>query len=195
MQRSNVRLTQYLSDLQNPVSPAYHKWLTPAQYGAAFAVSEADLLSVQSWLQGHGFKIEKVPAAHNVIEFSGNFDQVQTAFHTSIDKFSVNGETHFANVSDPQIPAALAPVIAGVGPLNDFHPKPMLVRGPKGRYDPSTGRIIPELTLTANNTSYLFVDPADAAIIYDTPNSVLNPAYSGTTYDGTGVSIGIARYL
>jgi trimeric autotransporter adhesin len=194
LQRSAAQqrsLTQYLSDVENPVSPAYHKWLTPTQYGAAFAISEADLLRVQSWLQGHGFKIEKVPAAHNVIEFSGSFDQVQTAFHTSIDKFSVNGETHFANISDPQIPAALAPVIAGVGPLNDFHPKPTLVRGPKGRYDPSTGRIIPELTITANLRSYLFVDPADAAIIYDTPNSVLNPAYSGTTYDGTGVSIGI----
>ena len=185
-------LTQYLSDLQNPVSPAYHKWLTPAQYGDAFAVSGSDLLRVQSWLQAQGFKIEKILAAHNVIEFSGNFDQVQAAFHTSIDKFSVHGEAHFANVSEPQIPAALAPVIAGVGPLNDFQPRPTLVRGPKGRYDPFTGRIIPELTVSANDTSYLFVDPADAAIIYDTPNSVLNPAYSGTTYDGTGVSIGIA---
>jgi hypothetical protein len=195
LQRSAAQqraLTQRLSDLQNPGSPAYHKWLTPAQYGAAFAVSESDLLRVQSWLQAHGFKIERVPAAHNVIEFSGTFDQVQTAFHTSIDKFSVNGETHFANVSDPQIPAALAPVIAGVGPLNDFHPKPTLLRGPKGRFDPSTGRIIPELNLPDNDMSYLFVDPADAAIIYDTPNSLLNPAYSGTTYDGTGVSIGIA---
>lgn len=194
LQRSAAQqraLTQYLSDVQNPSSPVYHKWLTPAQYGSAFGVSASDLLRVQSWLQEHGFKIEEVPAAHNVIEFSGNFDQVQTAFHTSIDEFSVNGETHFANVSDPQIPAALAPVIAGVGPLNDFHAKPMLVRGPSGRFDPSTRRIVPELTLTANSTAYLFVDPADAAVIYDTPNSLLNPAYSGTTYDGTGVAIGI----
>src|SRR6202007_1190056 len=70
-------------------------------------------------------------------------------------------------------------------------PKPMLLRGPNGQFDPSTGRIIPELTLTGNNSTYLFVDPADAAVIYDTPNKILNPAYSGTTYDGTGVSIGI----
>jgi len=62
----------------------------------------------------------------------------------------------------------------------------------RGRFDPSSGRIIPELTLTSNNSPYLFVDPADAAVIYDTPNQNLNPAYSGTTYDGTGVSIGIA---
>jgi subtilase family serine protease len=185
-------LTEYLSDLQNPASPAYHKWLTPAQYGAAYGISESDILRVLSWLQSHGFKIEKVPEAHQVIEFSGTFDQVQGAFRTAIHTFTVNGETHFASVSDPQIPAALAPVIAGVGPLNDFHAKPMLVHGPNGRFDPSTGRIVPELTLSADNTSYLFVDPADAAIIYDTPNSLLNPAYSGTTYDGTGVAIGIA---
>jgi len=184
-------LTQYLSDLQNPASPAYHKWLTPAQYGAAYGISESDLVRVQTWLQSHGFKIERVPAAHNVIEFSGTFEQVQSAFHTSIHTFLVNGETHFANVSDPQIPAALAPVVAGVGPLNDFFPQPMLVRGPMGRFDPSTGRILPELTLSGNNSSYLFVDPADAAVIYDTPNSTLNTAYSGTTYDGTGVAIGI----
>jgi trimeric autotransporter adhesin len=186
------KLTQYLSDLQNPASPAFHKWLTPEQFGAAFGVSKSDLLQIQSWLQSHGFEIERIPAAHNIIEFSGTFDKVQSAFHTSIHTFIVNGETHFANVSDPQIPAALAGVIAGVGPLNDFHAKPMLVRGPNGRFDPSIGRIVPELTLSGNNTSYLYVDPADAAIIYDTPNSLLNPAYSGTTYDGTGVSIGIA---
>jgi trimeric autotransporter adhesin len=185
-------LSQYLSDIQNPSSPAYHRWLTPAQYGASYGISESDLLRVESWLQSHGFRIEKVPAARNLIEFSGTFDQVQSAFHTSIHTFVASGETHFANASDPQIPAALAPVIAGVGPLNDFFARPMLVRGPTGRFDPLTGRILPELTLFDNNTPYLFVDPADAAMIYDTPNSILNPAYAGTTYDGTGVTIGIA---
>lgn len=184
-------LTQYLSDLQNPASTAYHKWLTPGQFGTAFGVSQSDLLQVQSWLQSHGFKIDKVPAAHNGIEFSGTFDQVQSAFQTSIHTFMVNGETHFANVSDPQVPAALAPVIAAVGPLNDFHAKPMLVRGPNGRFDPSTERIVPQLTLESDNTLYLFADPADAATIYDTPNNALNPAYSGTTYNGAGVAIGI----
>jgi subtilase family serine protease len=36
------------------------------------------------------------------------------------------------------------------------------------------------------------VNPADVATIYDTPNSALNPSYSGPSYDGTGVNIGIA---
>jgi hypothetical protein len=185
-------LTQYLSDVQNPSAAAYHKWLTPSNYGAAFGVSDSDLFRIESWLQSHGLKIEKAPRSRNFIEFSGDFDQVQSAFHTAIHSFSMNGQIHFANVSDPQIPAALASVIAGIGPLNDFRPRPTMVRGPQGRFDPSTGRITPELTLTANNSPYLFVGPADAATIYDSPNTTLNPNYAGgTTYDGNGVAVGI----
>jgi trimeric autotransporter adhesin len=186
-------LTQHLDDVQIPGSPSFHQWLTPAQYGAAFGISESDLLRVEGWLAAHGFKIEKLPAARNIIEFSGTFAQVETAFHTSIDRFSVNGEQHFANASDPQIPAALAPVIGSVWPLNDFHAQPTIILGPRGRYDPSRGGMVPDLTgyVSGSNLPYLWVTPADAATIYDTPNSALNPAYSGTTYDGTGVSIGI----
>ncbi len=182
-------LSQYLADLQNSASPHFHKWLTPAQYGTQFGISEPDLAMVEAWMQSHGFKIENVPQARNMIEFSGNFDQLKGAFHTSIHSFQVNGKMHLANVSDPQIPTALAPVVAGVGPLNDFYPSHPLHVGPRGHFDPTTNTFKPDLTLYSNT---LFVDPADAATIYDTPNTKLNANYtSGTTYDGTGVNIGI----
>lgn len=195
LQRSSTQqlaLTQYLADLQNPSSPNYHKWLTPAQYGAQFGISDSDLQTVESWLQAHGFRIEKVPQGRNMILFSGNFEQLQTAFHTSIHSLFVNGENHFANMTNPQIPAALAPVVSGVGPLNDFHPKAPVQMGPRGHYDASTKRIVSDFTLTSGSTPLLFLDPADAATIYDTPNTNLNANYkSGTTYDGAGVNIGI----
>jgi len=185
-------LTQYLEDVQNPSSPSFQKWLTPAEYGAAYGIGDSDLQTVESWLQGHGFKIEKVPQGRNVIEFSGTAGQIENAFHTSIHTLSVGGETHYANISDPQIPAALAPVVAGLGPLNDFRPKPEVVTGTGGHYDATTHRIEPNLTLFNGNTPILFVDPADAATIYDTPNTNLNGNYtSGTTWDGTGVTLGI----
>ena len=178
-------LLQYLADLQNPGAPAFHQWLTPAQYGARFGPSDSDLQTIESWLQSHGFKVDKVPQARNIIQFSGSIDQLQTAFHTAIHTFSVNGETHYANVTDPQIPAALASIVTGVAPLNDFHPKPGVQLGATGRYDPTTHTIQPDLTLfgVGNGAPNLFVDPADAATIYDTPNA--------NTYDGAGVSIGI----
>jgi trimeric autotransporter adhesin len=197
LQRSAAQqqaLTQYLADVQNPSSPSYHQWLTPAQYGARFSIADSDLQTVESWLQSHGFTIERVPQARNFIEFSGTFDQLRSAFHTTIHAYSIAGQTHYANATDPQIPAALAPVVAGIGPLNDFHAHPNLVRGSTGRWNSATHRIQPELTLFNGNTPLLFVDPADAATIYDTPNKNLNANFAsgGTSYDGTGVTIGIA---
>ena len=37
----------------------------------------------------------------------------------------MNGAKHIANMSDPRIPAALAPAVAGVVSLNNFMPRPM----------------------------------------------------------------------
>jgi len=195
LKRSDMQeqtLKQYLGDLQNPNSPNYRKWLTPAQMGAQYGISDADLTTVTAWLQSQGFTVDKVPQARNVIIFSGNVAQIQQAFNTSIHKYLVNGETHFANSTDPQIPAALAPVIAGVAQLNDFRPKRGAQLKSKAHFDTDVNRIKPDLTLNQNGNDYLFADAADAATIYDTPNSTLNPKYTGTTYDGTGVTIGVA---
>jgi hypothetical protein len=189
----DIALKQFLSDVQNPASPNYRKWLTPEQYGQRFGVSDTDLNTVTAWLQSQGFTIDKVPQARNVVIFSGNVAQVNQAFHTSIHQYRVNGETHFANSTDPQIPVALAPVVAGVGPLNDFRPKPTLVKGPSGHFDPASKTIKPDLTLSnSSGQFFLYVNPADAATIYDTPNPTLNSHYSGTKYDGKGVTLGIA---
>ncbi len=185
-------LKQYLGDLQSPNSANYRKWITPVQFGKLYGISDTDLTAVTAWLQSQGFTVDQIPQARNVIEFSGNVAQIQQAFNTAIHKYVVNGETHFANATDPQIPAALAPVIAGIAQLNDFRPKSGAIVKSKAHFDTSANRIKSDLTLTNNGSDVLFTDAADAATIYDTPNSTLNPKYSGTTYDGTGVTIGIA---
>jgi hypothetical protein len=43
------------------------------------------------------------------IRFSGTATQVQSTFHTEIHNLVVNGAAHIGNMSDPKIPAALAP--------------------------------------------------------------------------------------
>jgi trimeric autotransporter adhesin len=204
LKRSDMQehaLRQYLDELQNPNSANYHKWLTPETLGAQYGISEGDLATVTAWLQGQGFAIDKVSAARNMILFSGNVTQIQQAFTTTIHRYVVNGETHYANATDPQIPAALAPVIAAVAPLNDFRPHPGAVKAGTAHYDAGTKRISPDITLcdtTTNKCDILFAVPADAATIYDTPNSTLNANYAkissivgGKSYDGTGVTIGV----
>jgi len=119
-------LQQLAADLQNPHSASYHKWLTADELGAKFGPSQADVDSVVSWLKSHGLQVNLVHESRMTIDVSGTAAQVGDAFHTEIHKYNVKGEQHIANATDPKIPSALAPVVAGVVSLNDFLPKPLL---------------------------------------------------------------------
>lgn len=58
-----------------------------------------------------------------LIDFSGTAGQIRNAFHTEIHRLQVGGKQHIANMSDPQIPEALAPAIHGVVSMHDFRPE------------------------------------------------------------------------
>lgn len=186
-QGQETTLQQLLADQQVKDSPNFHKWLTPQQFGAEFGPGDSDIQTVTQWLTGHGFHDVKVGAGRTTIEFSGNVGQVRNAFHTEIHQFNVNGRMHLANVSDPQIPSALTPVVANVLGLHDFRPKSLL-----HKVTNFNKRIVgKEVTFAcgqAPNTSPCFgVAPADFAKIYNVPATVAgNPA-------GQGVPIAIVQ--
>ncbi len=122
LQRSpsqEAALEQLLDQQQDHSSPNYHQWLTPQQFGQQFGPSDQDIQTITSWLQSHGFQVAEISNGRTVIEFSGTAGQVQQAFHTAIHKYSIPTATgavvdHWANASDPSIPTALTPVVAGV---------------------------------------------------------------------------------
>ncbi len=117
-------LDDLLAQQQDRSSPNYHKWLSPEEFGARFGASDADIQTIKAWLASHGFSIDTVAKGRNLIEFSGTAAQVQDAFHTAIHRYEINGESHWANETDPSIPAALAPAVVGVASLNNFPRKP-----------------------------------------------------------------------
>jgi subtilase family serine protease len=126
---------EYIDSLQNKSSSNFHKWLTPEEFGARYGPSDQDLKTVTDWLASHGFTVNRVAKARNLIEFSGTAGSVQEAFHTSIHSYLSNGETHFSIATDPEIPAALAPIVAGVTKLNNFNPKRNIVPGKSARWN------------------------------------------------------------
>src|SRR5579863_3432312 len=115
-----AQLQELLREQQDPASANYRKWLTPAEFGAQFGASEADIQKVSSWLTSQGFTIDSVARGRNVIEFSGNAGKVQASFHAAMHKYAINGNQYWANANDPAIPEALAPVVAGIASLNNF---------------------------------------------------------------------------
>lgn len=109
-------LRQFLQDAHTPGSPRYHKWLTPAQFGTLYGPDDSDVGTVSAWLETHGFAVARVTKGKTTIEFSGSAGQFRGAFNAEIHTYVVNGQEHRANNRDPQIPAALAPVITGITP-------------------------------------------------------------------------------
>ncbi len=175
-------LEQLLQEQQTPGSPNYHRWLTPQEFGARFGISDADLQTVTTWLTSKGFRDVKVANGRRSLEFSGTAAQVRSAFHTEIHNYSAYGTDFTANTADPQIPAALAPVVKGFASLNSYPHK-------------SSVRIASEhvRALDGANTSPLFntssgghvLTPFDFATIYN-----VTPLWN-SGIDGTGVKIAI----
>jgi subtilase family serine protease len=192
LQRSpeqEAALRHLMDDQQNKASANFHAWLTPEQFGKKFGPADADIQTVTQWLASQGFQGIKVGTGRTTIEFSGNVGQVRNAFHTEIHKFLVNGEERHANVSDPQIPAALAPVVAGLAGLHNFPPKAHVHRLGTFRRDKTTGTVRPLFTFTggicgAGNTCFS-VGPTDFATIYN-----VLPLWAAGT-DGNGQSIAL----
>lgn len=190
LQRSpdqETALEKLLDDQQDKSSPNYHAWLTPQQFGQQFGPADADIQTVTTWLQSHGFQVTNVTAGRTLIEFSGSAGQVRSAFHTEIHNYLVNGESHTANATDPQIPAALAPVVVGPVSLNSF-PRISYAKI-VGQFRHAIGKpgLQPLFTFPnpSNGQNFYALAPGDFATIYNSKALIA----AGT--DGTGQTIAV----
>ena len=159
-------LDQLLADQQDPSSPSHHKWLTPEQFADRFGASSRDIAKIATWLESQGLTVNDVARARHWITFTGKAEQFDRAFRTEIHRYAVDGETHFANASEPSIPTALANVVGGFAGLDDFLMKPRSNRK----------KLLPEYNLGRLH----LLAPDDLATIYN-----IAPLYSAGI-DGTG---------
>jgi subtilase family serine protease len=164
-------LDQLLIGQQNPSSPQYHQWLTPAQYAAQFGLSSGDIAQVTAWLTSQGFSIDEVAKSATFVRFSGTAAQVNAAFGASIHTLSLNGESHFANVTEPSVPSAFANVVMGFTGLHDF------------RLKARVRTTHPQFTSSVSGAHY--VEPGDFYQIY---NEL--PAFAGG-FTGAGQTIAV----
>jgi uncharacterized protein (TIGR03437 family) len=163
-------LQKLLADQQNPQSASYHRWLTPEEYADRFGISSSDLDKVTSWFRSEGLTIANVARGRSWVAVNGSAAQVEAEFQTEIHQYLVNGETHFANATEPSLPAALGPLALGIRGLNDFRMRPLNARA---HYNSAS---------CGGNC----LAPADFATIYN-----VAPLYA-QGIDGTGQKIAVA---
>ena len=173
------RMDRLIDSLNDRNSPNFHRWLTAQQFGERYGVAPEDIETLTNWLESHGFRVNQVYPSRMLIDFSGPAYAIRETFHTSIHQLDVNGEAHVANVSDPQIPAALAPVVKGIASLNDFKPHPMN----KPATDYSFAGCTPSASVPTEPGTCYAMTPVDNQTIYN-----LNPLYNAG-FSGQGQTI------
>src|SRR5579872_171874 len=114
--RNPDELHQLSSDLQNPASPRYHRWLTPKQFDAKFGRTPGEVREVTKWLSAQGFRI--LSSSNREIAATATVTQAEAAFATSIAASSDG--VSFANTTEPQIPAQFADLIGSIEGLDNL---------------------------------------------------------------------------
>jgi hypothetical protein len=184
--KQQADLDALVDQLHNKNSAQYHQWLTPAQFGAKFSPADSDVAAVKTWLQSKGFTVLDVVPSKTYISFTGTVGQLKSAFGVSIHKMTIHGEEHVATINDPQIPAALQPVVGGLHNLDDFGGKPLYKPAgaftrneTTGKWSAKAGTTPITAFTTSNSDGTLYqVGPQDFYTIYN-ENPLLQAGITG----------------
>jgi subtilase family serine protease len=167
--------------LQTPGSSDYHKFLTLSQFVTDYAVSDAELNSIEASLVNLGFTIGHVYPNHLAIEVLGSVGTAETALGVKLQEYEKDGHKGFASVTPVKLPAELEGKIRGVGGLNTIsHPTArhmVSAIGQKSIAKPVSGKLV-----GGTPGNYL---PSDYEKFYD-----VLPLYS-KGFTGRGTTIGI----
>ncbi len=161
-------LQQLLRQQQKRGTAQFHKFLTPEEYGSRFGANPQDVAKIGAWLEKKGFSNIEFARSRTFITFAGTAAKAETAFHTNIHRYQLNGEAHYAISSDPLLPKAMEGTVESIEGLHDFRMRPLGVRKARPHYTAS---------------GYHYLAPNDLTTIYD-----INALYQ-TGFDGTGVKI------
>jgi len=140
--RNEDKLNQLLKDQNNPLSPFYHRYLTPAEFTQLFGPTTESVSQVVDYLSGQGLHVSSISSNNTLISASGTVAAVEQAFATSLSDYTFQGRNVHAPTVEPSVPPRLAGLILNVSGLDNvarYQPASKLVpaTGPGGGYTPS----------------------------------------------------------
>jgi subtilase family serine protease len=146
------QLAQLLAAMQERDSPSYHQWLTPQQFAARFGPTAGQMHAVAQWLGSRGFRISGIDQLKRTILFTGRYEKVKTELQTRI----FGDESNYGNMTDPQVPAVLAPTIASIEGLYSSNRTPT-----------HTDVYVASCTVPSNCNTVPHFGPSDFYTFYD----------------------------
>lgn len=170
----------FLHAVNDPSSPVFGHYLTPAQFAAAFAPSRQAYAHAMSTLENAGFHVIGTYADRKAIDVSTDVRHAQAFFRTSIGMFQTGRSRAYANITPARIPPSLRGTVMAVSGFNDVT---RLHNHLTGSYRSSGG-------LSPNGTNPGPYGPTDIQTAYHESIHV-NPAINGDAPNGNHATIAI----
>ncbi len=110
--------------VSTPGNALYQQFLTPSQWEARFAPTQASVDQVTSFLTQNGFTVGDVSADRMAVEATGTVQQVEQTFGTTLSYHTVAGNSVLLAGQNLSVPSGIAGVLAGVSGVNDIKAAP-----------------------------------------------------------------------
>jgi len=141
--RNQQALTDLLEQLQDPASPNYHKYLTPAQFTERFGPSASDYEAAAAFANAHGLTVTARHSNRVILDVEGAVSDIEKGLHVTMRTYQHPREARqfYAPDTDPTVDLAV-PLIEVSGLDNYEIPHPNLHMKPAGlgnKVTPGTG--------------------------------------------------------
>jgi subtilase family serine protease len=127
---SDAEINRALAAMEDPNSPDYHHYLTPAEYAQRFGPSAAALVTVERSLSDAGFHVTLPSAGGSLLGAQGTVAQAETFFRVQLSDYrTASGETYYAPDAAPRLPEEWKGAALNVLGLNNrpaLHPAGIL---------------------------------------------------------------------
>jgi subtilase family serine protease len=154
--QNQAALAETLAAIDDPNSPSYLHYLTPAEYAQRFGATAAVEASVDTVLHGAGLSVTGISANHLTQHARGTVGQIESLFHVRLHDYrGADGEPYYKPDSPPRIPAPLGGLITGVLGLDSMRlPIPRSALGfPRAQAQAGSGMTPQDLAAAYNLTS------------------------------------------
>jgi hypothetical protein len=116
------KIAEFDNSLTDPLSPNYHHWITPTEFGQKFGATDDNLNTVVNYLAKSGLTGITIWPDRLFVSAQGPRDVVESAFNVTIHGYNRSEadrergltSTYFAPDREPSVDASIAPLFSGV---------------------------------------------------------------------------------
>jgi subtilase family serine protease len=186
-QHDKAGLDKLVRQQYDPSSPQYHQWLTPQQYQARFAPSDADMAIVRQHLAQNNLRVVNTDKFNHAVTARGTVRDIQRATGMQINRALIRGEERRVGSGKLAISGPAGKVVYAVEGVTDVRYQNYAKRA----VDPDTGKPFAMVPLSKVKSDaivkYFNADCLQSPKLLDltTPGQKNGPyeVYSGTVYN------------